>query len=70
VKFVGANEEAPSQQLKQEKMAIAKIYQDKKELKLQLESKTAEALTAQSHGGNVAWLKRQLKEAQNVIVQL
>jgi len=27
-----------------------------------------EASAAQSHGGNLAWLKRQLREAQNIIV--
>jgi hypothetical protein len=33
VEAKGTNEETPSQQLKQEKLAIAKIYQENKELK-------------------------------------
>jgi predicted RNase H-like nuclease (RuvC/YqgF family) len=67
---MGTNEETPSQQLKQEKLAIAELYQENRELKRQLATKTAEASAAQSRGGNVVWLKRKLKEAQNVIVQL
>jgi hypothetical protein len=70
VDAMGENEEAPSQQLKQEKMAIVELYQENRELRRQLATKTAEASAAQSHGGNVAWMKRQLREAQNVIVQL
>jgi hypothetical protein len=67
---MGTNEETPSQQLKQAKLAIVELYQENRELKRQLATKTAEASTAQSHRGNVTWLKRQLKEAQNIIVQL
>jgi hypothetical protein len=37
---VRTNEEAPSQQLKQAKMAIAKLYQENRELKRQLATKT------------------------------
>jgi hypothetical protein len=66
----GANEETPSQQLEQAKLAIAELYQENRELRRQLATKTVEASAAQSHQGNVAWLKRQLREAQDVIVQL
>jgi hypothetical protein len=67
---MGENEEAPSQQLKQAKLAIAELYQENRELRRQLATKTAEASAAQSHGGNMAWLKRNLREVHNVIVQL
>lgn len=40
------------------------------ELRWQLATKTKEASGAQGHEGNVAWLKRQLKEAKDTIVQL
>jgi hypothetical protein len=51
-------------------MAISELYQKNKELKRQLATKTAEASTAHSHRGNMAWLKRNLKEVHNVILQL
>jgi hypothetical protein len=70
VDVMGENEEAPSQQLKQEKLAIVELYQENRELRRQLATKTAEASAAQSHGGNMAWLKRKLREAQNIIIQL
>ena len=40
------------------------------ELRRQLATKTTEASVTQRHGGNVAWLKRWLREAQDTIVQL
>jgi hypothetical protein len=70
VDVAGENEQAPSQQLKQAKLAIAELYQENMELRRQLATKTTEASAAQGHGGNVAWLKRQLREAQDTIVQL
>ena len=67
---MGTNEETPSQQLKKEKMAIVKLYQENRELKRQLVTKTTESSIAKIHGGNVAWMKRQLREVHNIIVQL
>jgi hypothetical protein len=67
---MGTSEEMPSQQLKQAKLAIVELYQENRELKRQLATKTVEALAAKSHRGSVTWIKRKLKEAQNVIVQL
>jgi len=64
------NDQDPSQQLKQAKLAIAELYQENMELSRQLATKTTKDPTMQGHEGNVAWLKRQLREAQNVIVQL
>jgi hypothetical protein len=40
------------------------------ELRWQLVTKTMEALAAQGREGNVSWLKRQLREVQDTIVQL
>jgi hypothetical protein len=66
----GVNDQEPSQQLKQAKLAITELYQENMELRRQLATKTMEASAAQGHEGNVAWLKRQLREAQDTIVQL
>jgi hypothetical protein len=40
------------------------------ELRWQLATKTMEVSTTQGHEGNVAWLKRHLREAQDTIIQL
>jgi hypothetical protein len=65
-----ANDREPSQQLKQAKLAIAKLYQENMELRWQLATNTMEASATQGREGNVAWLKRHLREAQDTIVQL
>jgi hypothetical protein len=70
VDIIGENEQVPSQQLKQAKLAIAKLYQENMELRQQLATKTTKASVAQGHGGNMAWLKRQVREAHDTIVQL
>ena len=67
---MGTNGQDPSQQLKKVKLAIAKIYQENRELRQQLATKTIEVSAAQGHEGNMTWLKRQLREAQDTIVQL
>jgi hypothetical protein len=59
----GENEQAPSHQLKKEKLAIAELFQENMELRKQLTTKGMEASTTQGHRGNVAWLKRHLREA-------
>jgi hypothetical protein len=64
------NEQVPYHQLQQVKLAIAKIYQENMELRRQLVTKVVEASTMQGHKGNMAWLKRKLREAQDTIVQL
>jgi hypothetical protein len=69
--ITGVNDQEPSQQLKQAKLAITELYQENMELRRQLATKTTEAsTTVQGREGNVAWLKRQLREAQDTIVQL
>jgi hypothetical protein len=55
---IGENEKAPSQQLKQSKLAIAELYQENMELRRQLVTKATKAPTTQGPEGNVAWLKR------------
>jgi hypothetical protein len=70
VDITGVNDQEPSQQLKQAKLAITELYQENMELRRQLATKTMEASAVQGHEGNVAWLKRQLREAQDTIVQL
>jgi hypothetical protein len=60
----------PSQQLKQAQLAIAELYQENRELRQQLAAKTLEVSTSQGHEGNMTWLKRQLREAQDTIIQL
>jgi hypothetical protein len=67
---MGTNDQDPSQQLKQVKLAIAELYQENRELRQQLATKTIEVSAAQGREGNMTWLKRQLREAQDTIVQL
>jgi hypothetical protein len=55
----GTNDQDPSQQLKQVKLAIVELYQENRELRQQLATKTIEVSAAQGHEGNVTWLKRQ-----------
>jgi hypothetical protein len=59
-----------SQQLKQAQLAIAELYQENRELRKQLAERTVETTTSQSREGNANWLKRQLREAQDIIIQL
>jgi hypothetical protein len=71
-----------SQQLKQVQHAISQLYQESRELRKQLAERTVETPTSQSRagqlpptsptmrGGNVNWLKKQLREAQDVIIEL
>jgi hypothetical protein len=44
--IIGANDQEPSQQLKQVNLAIIKLYQENMELRQQLASNTMEASTA------------------------
>jgi hypothetical protein len=46
------------------------LYQENRELRQQLAEKTLEASTSQGREGNMTWLKRQLREAQDTIIQL
>jgi hypothetical protein len=66
----GSNDQETSQQLKQAKLAIVELYQENRELRQQLATKITEASTTQGREGNMTWLKRQLREAQDTIVQL
>jgi hypothetical protein len=61
--ITGANDQEPSQQLKKARLDIIELYQENMELRRQLASKTMEVSTTQGHEGNVAWFKRQFKEA-------
>jgi hypothetical protein len=58
VDIIGENDQDPSQQLKQAKLAIAKCCQENMELRRQRATKTTEASSVQGHEGNIAWLKR------------
>jgi hypothetical protein len=66
----GSNDQETTQQLKQAKLSIAKLYQENRKLRQQLATKITEASTTQGREGNATWLKRQLREAQDTIVQL
>jgi hypothetical protein len=61
-------QESSVAKLKQAQLAIAELYQENKELRRQLAERTIEMPTSQSRAGNVNWLKRQLREAQYVII--
>jgi hypothetical protein len=58
-----------SQQLKQAQHAIAEIDQENMELRRQLAERTVETPASQSRAGNVNWLKKKLREAQDIIIQ-
>jgi hypothetical protein len=66
----GTDVRESSQQLKQVQLAITELYQENRELRQQLAVKTLEVSASQGHEGNVTWLKRQLREVQDTIVQL
>jgi len=63
-----SNIRGPNLQLEQAQIAIAKIYQENRELRRQLAAKNLEVSAPQGHEGNTTWLKRQLREAQDTIV--
>jgi hypothetical protein len=67
---MGTNVRESTQQLKQAQLAIVELYQENRELRRQLAAKTLEVSASQGREGNVTWLKRQLREAQDTIVQL
>jgi hypothetical protein len=56
--------------MKKGKLAIVEIYQENRELRQQLVSNTLESSTSHGREGNVTWLKRNLREAQDIIIQL
>jgi hypothetical protein len=59
-----------TQQLEQAQIAIAELYQENTELRRQLAEKTQGVSPLQGHGGSIVWLQRQLREAQDTIVEL
>jgi hypothetical protein len=65
---VGTNDQENFQQLKQAKLPIVELYQENRDLRQQLVTKTLEVSAGQGREGNVTWLKRQLKEVQDTIV--
>jgi hypothetical protein len=67
---LGSNVGSPNQQLEQAQLAIAELYQENRELRRQLVVKNQEVSTPQGCEGSTNWLKRQLREAQDTIVQL
>ena len=54
---MGSNYQETYEHLKQEKLAIAELYQENRELRPQLATKTMEASIAQDLEGNMMWLK-------------
>jgi hypothetical protein len=56
--FMGTNDQDPSHKLKQAILAIAEFYQENRELRQQLATKTIKVSATQGHEGNVKWLKR------------
>jgi hypothetical protein len=77
-----ANIQEMKQQLKQAQQVISQFYQENRELKRQLTENIIETPTSNSRAGqlpptsptarekNVNWLKKQLREAQDVIIEL
>jgi hypothetical protein len=60
----------PSYQLNQEKFAIIEIYKENMELRQQLAANTLEVSASQGREGYATWLKIQLREVQDIIIQL
>jgi hypothetical protein len=46
------------------------LYQENRELRKKLEEITVETSVSHGQKGNVTWLKRQLREVQDTIIQL
>jgi hypothetical protein len=69
-KALGSPVKSSIQQLEQAQLAIAELYQENRELQSQLAAKNQEVSVSQGHGGSTVWLQRQLREAQDTIVQL
>jgi hypothetical protein len=65
----GASVENSAQQLEQAQFAIAELYQENRELRRQLAEKT-QRIPPQGRAGSTVWLQRQLREAQDMIVEL
>jgi hypothetical protein len=55
---MGTSDQDPSQWLKKVKLAIAKLYQENRELRQEPTTKTIEVSAAQGHEENITWLKR------------
>jgi hypothetical protein len=51
--FMGTNDQETSQQLKQEKLTIPKLYQENRELRQKITTKTIEVSETKGHEGNV-----------------
>jgi hypothetical protein len=60
----------PSQQLEKDKLAIVELCQENRELRHQLAANTLKASTSHVREGNMNWLKKQLRESQDTIIQL
>jgi hypothetical protein len=66
----GASVEKSAQQLEQAQIAIAELYQENRELWRQLAVKTQRIPSPQGRAGSTIWLQRQLREAQDTIMEL
>jgi hypothetical protein len=67
---LSSNVQEPNQNLEKEKIDIVELYQENRELRQKLAENTLEVLAQQGREGNVTWLKRQLREVQDTILQL
>jgi hypothetical protein len=66
----GSNVVKSNQRLEQEKISIDELYQKNRELQRQLAMKNREVSTPQGCEGSTNWLKRQLREEKDMIMQL
>jgi hypothetical protein len=60
--FMGKNDQDSSQWMNQAKIAIVELYQENRELRQQLATKTIEMSATQGRKGNMMWLKIYLRE--------
>jgi hypothetical protein len=66
----GSPDDSSSQQLEWDKLMIDELYQENRDLQCQLVVKDQEIPSSLGHVGSTVWLQRQLREAQDTIVQL
>jgi hypothetical protein len=66
----GYLDESSVQQLEQDKLMIAELYKENRELRCQLAVKDQEILSSSGHIGSMVWLQRRLREEKDTIVKL
>jgi len=67
---MGTNVRGQTQKLEQAQVSLVELYLEDKELRWQFAERTLEVSASQGHKGKMKWLKMQLREAKDTIVQM